>query len=1276
MPNATSYDSTTLEQHVSTTLEQHVSTTIEQHVPQPSLPGPQSISPSSSPRSTVERFLDSFFHEANIKWMLLIGAAIVFGSSLMLVTRHWEHWPSNLKFLTLLVYTGAIYFFAEFSRNRLSLATTAKVMHGLTLLLLPTCFLALSWLTKASEPQSIAGIVQIAGLMVPAIGLTVFAASRILKGWLHNSQIAFLVSYVVLCLAGTMPAITTGWLAAIITAALWLTMTIGVVKVNRHVFWLTEEHRLPRVCGFLPIGLLALQFGILVAFKTVHGLPVEWFGLICVLVASTVLMTARTVANVFIQRTGNLVRPLPWNIVLPIFIGLVLVAIGVCVSFYRFSYVGQTTYAAVPTAGLAAYLMMVAAKDTRHRGFVWAALLLMTIAYQCTPTLATEFISLVKAVAAESLHEKRLPLAFYGLTYLPLVLSMAVGSRLLATRKLVEFSQPLKQFATILSLGLLIVSASNTKATFLVSIVNVPLFLLLAVLFRDRRYAIPAVIALFAATCTLVPFLQSMGWFEISNADIPTSLCVLAVALLISHMPDRWIHSIPLPNGSSGSWLVRDDGTSYELCRSTGLVLATFLSVHWATASLANATSAWTQTEMSQGIMLVGIWIVQAIRIRHYVFGLFVWLLAGVAIVHSVIALPLTPLSQWIDYGVTITAIVCFAARLWIGWLHSNNLPTHLMPTVRATLGIDFRHGSIGFVQRPQTQASRLETFLVPLTDLTSLTMFLACSLLIAPQVVMHHVGLQWITPLAGLAALGWLVAMALTFANRMAAVTVSCVMPLAVSAILISVLPNGNYGREHFHVMLPLIWCFAAVATKCLWIRTPESVARLGQKVCHGWLIFIVAASFLSFDWPIRLAALIGIFVLNRSFAQAADKRRLTALAVVANVQLLYLGAFLGGVHGWGIAWFAHWNQLPMVIAFLMPIVGASIIGFDRRWPWMATNLQDVWVLCLRCLLVIFAVLGFACHDLTLLGQALVLLGFGLGAAAELLRGVERQKESFIWYSMTAVGVAVVWLVSQGAIVFKGGNIQLVLACLAIVYLVAAHVLSKHKKYGVMARPFERVGLSLPAIMTAIAVFSNLTADSAQGNAIHSLAVFAASAIYLHRGLTANNRYFIIAAGAILNVALVLLWRSLGLNDFQWYLVPMGLSVLGLVELLQRELPKSSHDPLRYVGALTILVSPIFEILGGSWLHLISLMVLCVLVVLLSIGLRLRALVYTGSAFLMADLLGMVVRSSIDNPTLLWVCGLGMGVSVIALAAFCENHREKVLARIRLVTAELATWR
>ena len=52
-----------------------------------------------------------------------------------------------------------------------------------------------------------------------------------------------------------------------------------------------------------------------------------------------------------------------------------------------------------------------------------------------------------------------------------------------------------------------------------------------------------------------------------------------------------------------------------------------------------------------------------------------------------------------------------------------------------------------------------------------------------------------------------------------------------------------------------------------------------------------------------------------------------------------------------------------------------------------------------------------------------------------------------------------------------------------------------------------------------------------------------------------------------------------------------------------------------------------------------------------------------------------MVVRSSIDNPSLLWISGLGIGAAVIVLAAVCERHREQVLGRIRLLSAELATW-
>jgi len=77
----------------------------------------------------------------------------------------------------------------------------------------------------------------------------------------------------------------------------------------------------------------------------------------------------------------------------------------------------------------------------------------------------------------------------------------------------------------------------------------------------------------------------------------------------------------------------------------------------------------------------------------------------------------------------------------------------------------------------------------------------------------------------------------------------------------------------------------------------------------------------------------------------------------------------------------------------------------------------------------------------------------------------------------------------------------------------------------------------------------------------------------------------------------------------------------------------------------------------------------------LLAIGLRIRVLMYTGTAFLFADLAGMLILSSIDNRAMLWVGGVGLGGAVIALAALCENHRENVLAKIRLLFAELATW-
>ena len=106
------------------------------------------------------------------------------------------------------------------------------------------------------------------------------------------------------------------------------------------------------------------------------------------------------------------------------------------------------------------------------------------------------------------------------------------------------------------------------------------------------------------------------------------------------------------------------------------------------------------------------------------------------------------------------------------------------------------------------------------------------------------------------------------------------------------------------------------------------------------------------------------------------------------------------------------------------------------------------------------------------------------------------------------------------------------------------------------------------------------------------------------------------------------------------------------------------------------ILVSPTFHIVQGSWLHLFALMVTSVIVILVSMGLRIRALMYTGVAFLAADLAAMIIRGSVDRPILLWVAGIGLGASVLALGAICELKREQVLQRVRAVSAALGTWR
>ncbi len=332
---------------------------------------PQERVKSIHQRSALESFIDSFFQEKNIRWMLVIGAAIVFGSLLMLVSKQWSQWPAAIQFLIVLGYTGIIYAFGELSSKRLGLHATGKVLQSLTLLLLPMCFLSLSWFASRFSLNHFGANAQIVAQLIPAAFLAWFAVTRTMDTWLRERQTTFVVSYLILCFAGALPVANTPIEAAGLAAFLWFVMTVGAIKVNRHVFWLVEEHRVPRVFGFLPICLLGSLFLLLIATKSFSSIPTEWIGLGCVALSATILLTARSIATVFRQRTGNLVYPLPWNIVVPTVVALVLAATGVVLSFHGFSFVGTTTLAVVPTALCAAILMLGVASETQRQSFVW-----------------------------------------------------------------------------------------------------------------------------------------------------------------------------------------------------------------------------------------------------------------------------------------------------------------------------------------------------------------------------------------------------------------------------------------------------------------------------------------------------------------------------------------------------------------------------------------------------------------------------------------------------------------------------------------------------------------------------------------------------------------------------------------------------------------------------------------------------------------------------------------------------------------------------------------
>ncbi len=1223
-------------------------------------------------RSALERFLDSFFHPANIKWMLIVGASIVLGSSLMLVTKQWSDWPAAVKFLAMLGYTAGIWVFAEFGDRRLGLKATGNVLRGLSLLLMPVLMLALSWVGTQPSSTGLPITLEVVSLFLPAMALLVVSSRKILAHFLRGHQLTFLVCYLLLAIAGSLPRAEAPWMALVYMATFWSILTIGVIKVNRHVFFLAEEHRLPRVFGFFPIILLGAQFLMLCSTKALFVSPPHWFGLVTVMLAATILGTTRSIASVFRERTGDLVRPLPWSIALPLFIGVLLTFVGVSISFSSF-------IAVVPTAVVATFLMFVVAYDTRHWGFTALALVLLTIAYQFSPVLIAQWIEPLKAAAASAVHEKKLPLAFYGITYFPLIAILTCVSCWLVKIQRKDISGPIQIYITCLSILLWCSSLFNIKAALVVAAINCVAFLAFAIAFRDRRYIIGALGAVVLVAATLFPFVNSMVGTEFGINFVAISLITVALLLYVTKFVDTAILRIPLPE-SGGTLLFADrEGRPIAVANQLGLAMLAAIGLLRFALESSTAVNLLDLSSLSLDLLLFASFSLITFRHQHYIAGLAATLLP-MASAFSYARYLHWSFAEIADTASIIAPSVSLLGLMAVRWTTVGNNSIVL----RRQFGLDLSRLWVAKSNTPpigitHSLVSWFRCHTIVLTDVGTFVSVMLGLLVYAPHTLMSNI--LWEDAIgikqSSIFIAVWLVACTVLLRNRWAAIALAVIAPPYAAATVVSFAPDLLSAQ-----WAPVFWVSVAslLCTLChFYARSEFAVACFISRI---WLCAISMIGLVYLSVPIRVAVVISMttLLIVRDNIQIRGERMF--VAILCNIHALLLIANLAGAEGWVFQYYAY-PELATIASALLPALALSMLVSDTLLCKISVKGAEWWSANLRLLAILFFVLVCMGPMAPTVAQGLVFSAIAIAIVCEFLAATRNQSQHRAWSTVATIGLAGVWAWDQGWLDFASGSSQLILVVTAAICLWLSGVVRSHPRFNSFVNPLTVIGLLLPSVVASLAIGLEIDAKlpwfgEAARTASHSLnylALLSAAAIYFFHGLkSGKNRFFVLAA-AILNVGLALLWFNNGLMDPQFYCVPVGLSILWIVELLKKELPYKTQDPLRYAGALVILVSPVYGIMGSGWVHLFSLMVLSVLVILLAIGLRIRVLMYTGTAFLLADLTGMLIRSSMENTNLLWAGGVGLGGAVIALAALCENHREKVLAKIRMVSAELATW-
>lgn len=1235
--------------------------------------------PPVSPTTHPPRFADGFLQERNIKWILGIGTILTLGSSLMLVSSQWSGFSAIFKELIILAYTALVFGTGRYAYERLALRRTGTVLLTLSVTLAPIACAAIPFVWEYDSWNF-----SYVALLIAAAALTARVGNRVFQHFLRARQPALTASYVILALAGAIVPLASADFASYLRSpftalALWCVFAVGTVKVNRTVFHLLEEQRRPRIFGFFPMLLLAVQYFSLFGVCFAAHTPLDWIGFGAVLTAIPLLLAADVVADVFKQRTGDLVRPLPWSIMLPLISGLVACAAGVALAAAPL-FEKQLPFALVPTALLATGVLTQVARRTEKQPFVYAALGLATLAYRYLPVYFAAATKAVITQTAAAIHEPKLPIAYFGFTFVPLLALFTFVSLRAERRGSKLFAEPAKYSAIGLSLLFLALAPTHPKAMFPASLTLLGVFSAQIALFRNRLYVVPALLASIVAAIGMPEFMHGVLGFDLPSGLTRSAVWFsyvgrLAGLLLIPGLfLDRLLNRVPV-RLLGGDFAVDAAKALHDPCRRASILLTTLLSIIWLPGYLSGSAAV---PGFTTGLLLAGLGLVHAYMSGDTRFGSLLGTIT-LGFANVVVGIALVEF-RWHDLPMAEGTVLSIAvALLMLQWIASYLLAAR--PELRISQAFGEATHRCSFALLWLMVVRHALVHLVDNAGYNSLSPAVWCSSLVLTA-WLFDAARRGRNKLLGTLAIVASFAL-ITSASQACLPGTAAWIPLwwvGVTAVLAAMATIASRSPrletsfapviEPAHVMVPTLLLLISICSLVAFSPAALGAGTAAPIVLAVW--YTVRRDPLGKQLPLALL----------------NWRLLGAVVAYLKPELRYLFQVD----------FADALSLCPTVA---PAAALSVIA----WTWGVHRQERRRVLVGEFDLGLFQIdayryLTFSLLGLTLLltkldgmQQVAVAATFTLLITAEFYVALRKNSEVHVWKGLATIVAGVGLFAFFGVISFgRGWSMYLVLG-LGFAFRLAAHFAQVSHTARVFVRPLGNVGMVLPGVAVGIGLVRHvlhfeLGAKAVQWVGWNSLALLAGAMFYFREGLVERelkvggevvkerDRRFTVAAAAIVNVALLLLCRERGFTDPQFYMIPVGITILLLVELLEREIPQGYRDPLRYLGALVILVSPTFHIVTGSWLHLITLMVASTAVILAAIGFRLRAVMYTGTAFLAADLAAMVLWGSVEYPQLLWIAGAALGASILGLGALCELKREQVQQRLRAVGAALAEWK